>query len=341
VDAGNALGDIIVLKPTTLWADIMAESMAGLTSPIQTQLDGKQPLDSDLTTIAGLTPTTDNFMVATASAWASRTPTQARTQMGLGTLATQSGTFSGTSSGTNTGDQTSIVGITGTTAQFNTANTDSDFYTTGGTDVSVADGGTGRSTGTTAYSLVATGTTATGAQQTLANGATTEVLVGGGASALPVWTTATGSGAPVRATSPTVTTPTIAQINNATAPGVKLQLGTQTDNSNSIASATTAGLIVQQGWGQVVGGGAATLTDTVTFPTTFTTIMGVVISAGAASTGAAASITGLTTEYGSTLGIAAHWSDVTNSTVAINFVRQSGTFGTGTYYGYSWIAWGV
>jgi hypothetical protein len=75
--------------------------------------------------------------------------------------------------------------------------------------VSVAQGGTGRATGTTAYSLIATGTTATGAQQTLANGATTEILVGGGAAALPVWTTATGSGAPVRATSPTLVTPTL------------------------------------------------------------------------------------------------------------------------------------
>ena len=37
-------------------------------------------------------------------------------------------------------------------------------------------------------------------------GATTEILVGGGAAA-PVWTTATGSGAPVRATSPTLVTP--------------------------------------------------------------------------------------------------------------------------------------
>ena len=34
----------------------------------------------------------------------------ARTNLGLGTLATQSGTFSGTSSGTNTGDQTNISG---------------------------------------------------------------------------------------------------------------------------------------------------------------------------------------------------------------------------------------
>lgn len=48
----------------------------GVTSAIQTQLDGKQPLDSDLTTIAGLTATTDNFIQSKSSAWASRTPTQ-------------------------------------------------------------------------------------------------------------------------------------------------------------------------------------------------------------------------------------------------------------------------
>jgi len=55
----------------------------------------------------------------------------ARTNLGLGTLATQSGTFSGTSSGTNTGDQTSIVGITGTKAQFDTAVTDGNFLFSG------------------------------------------------------------------------------------------------------------------------------------------------------------------------------------------------------------------
>lgn len=38
-----------------------------------------QPLDTDLTTIAGLTATTDNFIVSVASAWASRTPAQVRT----------------------------------------------------------------------------------------------------------------------------------------------------------------------------------------------------------------------------------------------------------------------
>lgn len=36
-----------------------------------------QPLDSDLTTIAGLTATTNNFVQSSGSAWASRTPTQA------------------------------------------------------------------------------------------------------------------------------------------------------------------------------------------------------------------------------------------------------------------------
>ncbi len=42
-----------------------------------------QPLDADLTTIAGLTATTDNFIVSVASAWASRTPSQVRTTLGL------------------------------------------------------------------------------------------------------------------------------------------------------------------------------------------------------------------------------------------------------------------
>lgn len=47
---------------------------------------------------------------------------------------TGNATISGTSSGTNTGDQTSIVGITGTTAEFNTALTDGDFATLAGSE---------------------------------------------------------------------------------------------------------------------------------------------------------------------------------------------------------------
>jgi len=54
--------------------------------------------------------------------------------------------------GTNSGDQTTIVGITGTKAQFDTAVTDGnilyvgDAYVPSGTDVAIADGGTGQST---------------------------------------------------------------------------------------------------------------------------------------------------------------------------------------------------
>lgn len=76
------------------------------------------------------------------------------------------------------------------------------------TDLAVTEGGTGRSTAA-AYGLITGGTTDTGAHQSLAVGATTEMLVGGGPGTLPVWTTATGSGAPVRATSPTLVTPAL------------------------------------------------------------------------------------------------------------------------------------
>jgi hypothetical protein len=55
------------------------------------------------------TPATNTiglFWNAVDSVWENKSAADARTALGLGTLATQSGTFSGTSSGTNTGDQT-------------------------------------------------------------------------------------------------------------------------------------------------------------------------------------------------------------------------------------------
>lgn len=75
-----------------------------------------QPLDSDLTAIAALSTTSfGRALLALADAAAGRTA------FGLGTLATQSGTFSGTSSGTNTGDQTSVTGNAGTATALATA----------------------------------------------------------------------------------------------------------------------------------------------------------------------------------------------------------------------------
>lgn len=48
---------------------------------LQSALDAKQPLDTDLTTIAGLTATTDNVIQSVGSAWASRSPAQLKTSM--------------------------------------------------------------------------------------------------------------------------------------------------------------------------------------------------------------------------------------------------------------------
>lgn len=57
--------------------------------------------------------------------------------------------------------------------------------------LTVPNGGTGRTTSTTAYGLLAAGTTATGAHQTLATGSAGQVLQSGGAAALPTYSTAT------------------------------------------------------------------------------------------------------------------------------------------------------
>lgn len=130
-DTATGVVELATDAETTTGTDTTrAITPANLTSQIGSRV---QAYDADLATIAGLTATTDNFMVATASAWASRTPSQARTQLGLGsiaTLAAPSGTVVGTSD-TQTLTNKRLTKRTGTTTSSATPtiNTDNvDFY---------------------------------------------------------------------------------------------------------------------------------------------------------------------------------------------------------------------
>jgi len=81
---GNSISNIEVADMAAAAVVTAAEGLASsdndtslpTTAAVIDGLDAKQPLDSDLTTIAGLTATTDNFLQSKSSAWASRTPTQ-------------------------------------------------------------------------------------------------------------------------------------------------------------------------------------------------------------------------------------------------------------------------
>lgn len=77
IQVGASLTDLVIvgkLPPTPIDAilPIDIDDVTGLDAA----LAGKQPLDTDLTTIAGLTATTDSVMQAKAGAWAARTLVQ-------------------------------------------------------------------------------------------------------------------------------------------------------------------------------------------------------------------------------------------------------------------------
>jgi hypothetical protein len=89
----------------------------------------------------------------------------ARTNLGLGTLATQSGTFSGTTSGTNTGDQTTVSGNAGTATALQTARAINGVSFNGTADITVTAAagtvtGTTLASGVTASSLTSFGAAA-------------------------------------------------------------------------------------------------------------------------------------------------------------------------------------
>lgn len=91
----------------------------GTTNQVLSKIDG-----TDYNTQWSTPSSTDTTKLAIANNLSDlNSASIARTNLGLGTLATQNGTFSGTSSGNNTGDQTTITGNSGTATKLATART--------------------------------------------------------------------------------------------------------------------------------------------------------------------------------------------------------------------------
>lgn len=201
------------------------------------------------------------------------------------------------------------------------------------TPLAVAQGGTGRATATTAYGLLAAGTTATGAHQTLAAGATTEMLVGGGAAALPVWTTATGTGAPVRAESPSLTTPVLGAATATSINGLTLTSSTGTftlTNAKTLAVTNTLTLSGTDGTTMTFPTTSATLArtdaaNTFTGTQTIGALVATTVNGNTVSTGTGT----LTLGAGSTLATSATNSITLTSTGATNItLPTTGTLAT-------------
>lgn len=116
----------------------------------------------------------------------------------------------------------------------------------------------------------------------------------------------------------------------------------QTDNSGSIQNVLNGKLKVQMGWGQLAGSGTAVITDQVSFPQSFSTLLGVSASlVGVKAGSSASSVTDFTTTYGAGAGYSVASGLPSNSGFTMSMTRSTGTFSSSTYWGYSWIAWGL
>ena len=113
------LDDLLALLPDNTAGDISAADMRTIVTDLY---NNAQPLDSDLTTIAGLTATTDNFLQSKSSAWASRTPAQVAADIQGSVTITESQVTNLTTDLAGKqpldSDLTTIAGLTATTDSF-------------------------------------------------------------------------------------------------------------------------------------------------------------------------------------------------------------------------------
>lgn len=129
-----------------------------------------------------------------------------------------------------------------------------------------------------------------------------------------------------------------ASIEDSAVTGAKIasyRLRSQADTTN--ATQTTA--TVQTGWGQILGNGTTGMTETVTFPTAVTTVLGLSINwIGYKSGGTAATAI---TEFNTKVG-AGFWVESINITATGFTAAFSGTSNFGAaYHGYSWTVWAI
>jgi hypothetical protein len=92
--------------------------LSGVTSAIQTQFSNKQPLDAQLTDIAGLTPTDSNFIVGNGTNFVAESGATVRTSLGLGSIATQDSNNVTITGGSITGMSTPSLGSDVTTKTY-------------------------------------------------------------------------------------------------------------------------------------------------------------------------------------------------------------------------------
>lgn len=216
---------------------VSSRTAAEMLSDIGAQASGSyQPLDSDLTTIAGLTATTDNFIVSVSSAWASRTPSQVKTTLSLDNVTNESKTTM-FSSPAFTGTVTLPTGLTGVIrADSGVVSVDSDV-------TNLVDN--------LAVSQLADGTdgelitwNSSGAPTTVAVGTAGHVLTSNGTGNAPTFQAATG-GIPTQITVADTTDATcfVALFESATGDlGPKTDAGATYDASTGVMSLTSLSL---------------------------------------------------------------------------------------------------